>query len=287
MVTRQRPRSTRLMLVVLVSVSVAVISLDYRQGENGPLAGLGRSAKAAMAPLQRAVTSVARPIGNVFHGVVHLPSLAQRNSDLSAQLDALRTQLQRGSFDQQELKSLEELLGLEQSLNAPSVPARVIANGVSNFQWTVTIDKGSGDGLAIDMPVVAGTAQAPMLVGRVVAVTSHSSEVMLIIDRSSAVAGKLSVSGQTGLVEGQGPGDLKMTFVDATADLQADEQVFTQGYEVNGEPGLFPPGLLIGQVSHTVPATNELQASITVRPAADFSNLDFILVLQTTSGGAP
>jgi rod shape-determining protein MreC len=286
-VTRQRPRSTRLLLAVLVSISVSVISLDYRQGDNGPLAGLGRSTKEAMAPLQGAVTSVTRPIGTFFDGLVHLPSLARQNDDLRNQISSLTTQVARQHFDEQELTTLQGLLGLQASMNPPSVAARVIANGVSNFEWTVTIDKGTDDDIAVDMPVIAGTTQSPMLIGRIVAVTPNSSEVMLILDRNSAVAGKLSVSHQTGLVEGEGPGDLKMTFVDATADVQADEQVYTQGYEVNGQPGLFPPGLLIGQVSHTVPATNELQAFITVRPAADFSNLDFVLVLKTAVAAIP
>jgi rod shape-determining protein MreC len=286
-VTRQRPRSTRLLLAVLVSISVAVISLDYRQGDNGPLAGWGRSTKEAMAPLQRAVTSVTRPIGSFFDGLVHLPSLARQNEDLRSQISSLTTQIARQGFDEQQLTTLEGLFGLQTSMTPPSVAARVIANGVSNFEWTVTIDKGADDGISVDMPVIAGTTESPMLIGRIAAVTPNSAEVMLILDRNSAVAGQLSVSHRTGLVEGEGPGDLKMTFVDATADVQADEQVYTQGYEVNGQPGLFPPGLLIGQVSHTVPATNELQAFITVRPAADFSNLDFVLVLKTTVAANP
>jgi rod shape-determining protein MreC len=272
----------------LVSISVAVISLDYRQGNSGPLAGLGRVAKTTMVPLQRAVADVTRPVGNFFQGVLHLPSLARENSDLQHKVDALQTQILRTAFDQQQLKELKDLQGLGQSLNPPSVAAEVIANGVSNFSWSVTLNKGSGAGIAVDMPVVAGSAAAPMLVGRVVAVTPFSSEVMLIIDRNSAVAGKLFVSGQTGLVEGQGPGDLKMTLVNAGTDVQAAEPVFTQGYQVNGQPGLYPPGLLIGQVSRSLPAApGDLQAFVTVRPALDFSNLDFVLVLKTAPAGGP
>jgi rod shape-determining protein MreC len=286
-VTRQRPRSTRLLLAMLVTISVAVISLDYRQGEQGELAGLGRSAKAAMAPLQSAVTSVTRPIGDFFSGLVHLPSLARQNDDLRNKIESLQIEAAREGYDAQQLKTLEGLLGLQRSMHPPTVAARVIANGVSNFEWTVTIDKGTDDGIAEDMPVIAGTDEAPILIGRIASVAPSTSEVMLILDRNSAVAGKLSVSGESGLVQGEGPGDLKMTFVNASANVQADEQVYTQGYEVNGQPGLFPPGLLIGQVSHTVPATNELQAFITVRPAADLSDLDFVLVLKTSASEIP
>ena len=78
----------------MVSISLAVITLDYREGEDGPLAGLGRIALATMAPLQEAVTTATRPIGDFFSGLVHLPSvekenerLRRANQDLVAQID--------------------------------------------------------------------------------------------------------------------------------------------------------------------------------------------------------
>ncbi len=56
----------------------------------------------------------------------------------------------------------------------------------------------------------------------------------------------------------------------------------TQGYEVNGQQGLYPPGLVIGQVSRVIPGADGLQEFVTVRPAIDFSTLEFVLVLQTS-----
>ena len=285
MVTRQRPRSTRLLVVVLVSISLAVITLDYRQGNSGPLAGLGRGALAAMAPLQKAVSTVTRPIGDFFSGLTRLPSLERDNQQLRAENDRLRTQIQRDAYVQQQTQQLQDLLGLKQSLAPPTVPALVIGYGLSNFQWTVTVDVGSVDGVARDDPVIAGSAAGPELVGKVVQVTPISSEVQLIIDRDSAVAGRLTVSHETGLVVGQGDGDLRMTLVNPDTVVQGDETVVTQGYQVNGQRGLFPPGLVIGQVSHVIPGTSDLQEFVTVRPAVDFSALEFVLVMQTSGGG--
>jgi len=53
---------------------------------------------------------------------------------------------------------------------------------------------------------------------------------------------------------------------------------------VNGQQGLYPPGLVIGQVSHVIPGADGLQEFVTVRPAVDFSTLEFVLVLQTSRG---
>ena len=118
----------------------------------------------------------------------------------------------------------------------------VIANGLSNFRYTITINKGSIDGVERDQPVVTGSEQAPILVGRVVDVSPISAEVQLIIDRNSVVAGRLSVSHETGQIQGQGDQDLRMTLVTPGTSVTGDETVVTQGYEVSGQQGLLPAG---------------------------------------------
>jgi rod shape-determining protein MreC len=279
-VIRQRPRATRLVVVALVSVSLAVITLDYRQGEAGPLAGAGGAAKAFMAPMQEAVTTVIEPIGDFFMGVAHLPSLADENQRLKEENAALLAQIQADGYEQSQYEDLLGLLKLQQSLVPPSVPAVVIANDVSNFEYTIMIDKGSSDGIEEDQPVATGFPEAPILVGRVVEVTPTSAAVQLIIDREYAVAATLEGTREAGLVVGQGDADLRMSLVEPGTVLDGDESVFTQGFELNGEAGLYPPGMLIGQVSRTVPAENATQAYIEVRPAVDFETLQFVLVLQ-------
>ena len=280
MVTRQRPRSTRLLVVTLVCISLAVITLDYREGDNGPLAGLGRSALSFIAPMQRVVTSATRPVGNFFSGVVHLPSLAQRNKDLETQVSDLQSEVEKERLAQQQLDEISGLLALKQTLDPEAVAAGVIGNGVSNFDWSVTIDKGSADGIAMDMPVVTGSGSAPMLVGKVIQVSQNNSVVQLILDRSWAGAGVLGTSKAAGLVEGAGEQDLTMGVPTGTT-VTLPEAVYTQGYCVLGDPGEYPPGILVGQVSRTVPVSNAIQESISVRPAVDFSTLQFVLVLKT------
>ncbi len=280
MVTRQRPRSTRLLVVALVSISLAVITLDYRQGASGPLAGVGTAAKSVMAPMQRAVTTVIEPVGDFFSGLAHLPSLADENERLTEENDALRGQIASDAYEQGQYRGLLDLMELRGSLDPTSVPALVIANGISNFEYTITIDKGSNAGIEVDQPVATGFPGSPMLVGRVVQVTPSSSDVRLIIDRDYAVAATVEGTEEAGLVEGQGDQDLRMSLVEEGTVIEGDESVFTQGYEVNGEAGLYPPGMLIGQVSRTIEAENVTQQYVEVRPAVDFETLQFVLVLQ-------
>lgn len=270
-------------MVSLVAASLAIITVDYRAGSQGPLEAAGRAVSSAIAPLQRAVSSVVQPIGNFFTSLGDLPHLAARNRELQEQIEALKIQQQQNVEYQQRIESLENILGLRVT-RPRSVAARVIGSGVSNFDWTITIDQGSQNGIAVDMPVVTGTAAAAELVGRVVRVTPVSADVELIIDRSSAVAGQLSTSHEAGIVLGQGERDLRMDLLKTGIrfDRKEPESVFTLGYEVQGQPGIYPPGLLIGTVSRAYSDPEAVDSFVTVRPAVDFSTLQYVLVLKGT-----
>lgn len=280
MAIRQRPRSTRLLVVALVSISLAVITLDYRQQDSGPLSVAGEAAKAFMAPMQEAVTAVTEPIGDFFTGLAHLPSLADDNERLREENAALSTKVQENANQQADYEAMLGLLELRGTLDPTAVAAHVIGNGVSNFEYTITIDKGSADGIEVRQPVATGSADAPMLVGRVVSVTPVSADVLLLIDRDHKVAATIGDTEEAGLVEGQGASDLRMSLVAPGTLIEGGEPVFTQGYELDRQSGLYPPNMLIGQVSRLVDSENETQQYVEVRPAVDFQTLQFVLVLR-------
>jgi rod shape-determining protein MreC len=286
---RQRSRSARLLVVSLVAASLAIITVDYRAGEEGPLAAAGRATSSALAPMQRAVSNVVQPVSNFFSSLAKLPSLSRHNGELQRQVDDLKTAQQENQELSRRIESLEQLLGL-QSVTSHTIAARVIGSGVSNFEWSITIDRGSADGIQVDMPVVTGASDGPRLVGRVIRVTPISSVVQLIIDRDFAVAGKLSTSQEAGLVMGRGENDLRMGHLRPGIQVSETEpeSVFTLGYEVNGQRGLYPPGVLIGTVSRAFSEPGSVESSVTIRPAVDFSTLQYVLVIardRTRRGG--
>src|ERR1700750_954895 len=105
MALRSRPRRTRLLVVTLVSVSLLTITLDYKEGDSGPLAGLGRTALSIVAPLQEGVTRLTRPIGNFFSAVTQLPSLRDENERLQDELAQARNQ---GALTETQLHELNQ-----------------------------------------------------------------------------------------------------------------------------------------------------------------------------------
>jgi rod shape-determining protein MreC len=284
MALHNRARSTRLLVVTLVSISLVTITVDYRQGDSGPLASAGNTALALISPLQEVVSKVTHPIGNFFSTLVRLPAIRRENSELKDRISALEEQVNTTGADQNRLRQLEALLGLQESIGpkVQTTAAQVISSGVSNFEWTISIDKGSTQGIAVDMPVVAPAG----LVGHVVKVSANASVVQLIIDPDSAVAGRLDVTGKTGLLTGAGEQDMRMGLVDTTTDVGPDERVVTAGYRIPGvATSLYPPNVLIGTVSRVVPDSAALEKFITVRPAVDFSTLDLVLVVLSVGTG--
>ena len=283
MAVRSRARSTRLLVVALVSVSLVTITIDYREGDDGPLASAGNAALAVVSPLQEVVSKVTHPIGNFFSTLFRLPSIRHERDVLRERVDALEAELAETRADQTRLADTEALLGLQSSLG-PGVEtkaAQVIANGVSNFEWTIEIDKGSSDGIARDMPVVASSG----LVGHIVQVAPNSSRVQLIIDPDSFVAGRLDVSRQTGLISGEGNQDLRLSLIESTAEVDPDERVVTAGYRIRDvAESLYPPNVLIGTVSRVLEQDAATEKFVTVRPAVDFSSLSLVLVVLSRDG---
>lgn len=279
-----RARSTRVLVVTLVAISLVTITVDYREGDRGPLASLGRAALTLISPLQEAVSKVTHPIGNFFSTLVRLPSIRDENERLRNRVAQLSGEIATNMADENRLHELEALMGVEESLG-PKVSteaAQVIANGVSNFEWTVTIGKGSNQGIKPDQAVIAPGG----LVGHVVQVAPDSAIVQLIVDPDSSVAGRLDVSSATGLVTGEGDQDMRMGLVDPATEVQAGEQVVTAGFRIPGvAQSLYPPGILIGTVSRVVPDAAALERFITVAPAVDFSSLDIVLVVLSDGSG--
>ena len=156
------------------------------------------------------------------------------------------------------------------------------SKGNGPFERTVFIDRGSRAGVKKDMPVIAGDG----LVGRVIRVGASTSEILLLIDRTSAVASRVVPSGETGLLEGDGSENTKLELFNPDAKLGVGDRVVTSGYD----RGLYPPGIPIGTVVSAPPAQSNLSRVVTIQPYVDFSSLDYVLLIigQTaTSSPSP
>jgi rod shape-determining protein MreC len=276
--TYRRARSTRLLLIGLLLASLVTITIDSRSGDRGPLAALGRIGLSIVTPLQEGVSAVVRPIGSFFTNVFQAGSLRAKNEALQAELARLRTQLQQSSEVRQQHAELLRLVQLEEDVGVQGFGARVVAEGPSNYEWTVVVDKGSADGVYEDMPVMSGAG----LVGRVVRTAPSAAQVMLITDPDSFVTARLADSGEIGQLQGNREEDLRFTLVDPEAEVQPGELVVTSGFRLGDgtAAGIFPPQIPIGEVSVVENDPANLERVVHVRPYVDFTRLDLVLMVQ-------
>ena len=162
------------------------------------------------------------------------------------------------------------------------VPAEVIAVGpAQDFSWTITIDAGRNDGIEPDMSVINGDG----LVGRVLKTTASTATVVLIVDASSAVGGRVAQTEEIGIVAGTGRQDsLEFQLLDPMADVRVGDALVTFGSK-GGRP--FAPGLPIGEVAEVSGAPGQLTRVATVRPFADVSQLSIVGVVTRPAARGP
>src|SRR5262245_58247958 len=226
-----------------------------------------------LAEVQRGVSTGVSGLRGAWTGYLGLRNVKAENESLKRQLaDALvELQQQRALADRS--RGFERLLGLRQQSQVPTVAAEIIGGGATPDFRTVTIDKGTSDGVGRDMAVIAPAG----VVGRVVVPSLQAAKVQLLIDRNAAAGVIVERSRAQGVVVGSGDELLRMEYVSEAADIVEGDDVMTAGID-----GIFPKGLLVGRVE-TVEKNGPSFKRIVVRPAVDFHALEEVLVVLSPS----
>ncbi len=275
MAVYRRSRRHRFFLVLLALTSVTVLTLDYRGAGDGALESVRQGARDAFAPVQAAAEWVVSPVAGFFGSVGDFGDLRSENARLRRQLDEARADAIRGADADRERQRLLDLQGLDYAGGLDSVPARVISTAPTNFQLTVTIDRGSDAGLVVGMPVVTSAG----LVGRLTEVSKIRSTVLLISDPQSNVGVRLANSGEPGVARGGGTRNpMPLDLITTEVPVDVGEPVVTSGLE----RGLFPAQIPVGRVRSSSAPPSALQKEILLDPSVDLVRLEFVRVLLWT-----
>ena len=237
----------------------------------------------AFRPVQVAVGGSARDVSSIATTIGEIDRLRQENAELRQENDRLEVESRSAAELRRENEQLTGLLQLRNGLEYRTLAVSVIARETSEARRAIVIDRGSDDGLAAGMVVIAGGGA---LVGRIADVGPTFAHVVLISDATSTVIGQLLSTTATGKVIGQLGGALVMQDVDAAAKVANDEEVFTAGIELQG--GIrspYPKGLLIGRVVDVKRDPNEVVQTVFLEPAAPLDRLEFLLVITDYEGG--
>ena len=274
-------RRRRAVLVLLVVLSLLLLTAYFGEAPSGRLHGVQRDFLTVVSPIQDGANKVLKPVRDIFSWFGEtLHAKGQRN-ELLEQTDRLRREL---VADQAEKRSYHQLISLfhldELSVgDYRPVTATVVLKSPNIWYSTVGIDKGESAGVRLNDPVI----NAEGLVGKVAQVASDGALVDLITDSSMGVAARIGTSNATGLVQPKvgEPNDLLLQYLPANTQANAGEYVVTAGSVAPGE-SLYPPGLLIGQVT----SVNEESAykSVNVHPVANLHDVDIVQVLTAAAG---
>lgn len=264
-------------LVVLILAALIVTTIYARESARGPLHRTRTVVQSAVRPIEVAGSWLTSPVRATSEWLSGLGVSRAEVSELRAQNAELRSRNAELDEARRENERLRGLLKLVEAQKLESLGAHVIGRPENSWEGVITIDRGSADGIKPGMPVMS----ADGLLGQTVAVTAHGSKVRLITDQRSGVAGMLQQSRAEGVVRGSISRELTMDFVSKGTTTTVGEVVLTSGMG-----GVFPKGLIIGEVSEFSSPSNALYPVIKVRPTAKLEGIEEVIVL-TGPASAP
>src|SRR5437867_4383271 len=239
----------------------------------------------ALRPVQGALHDVADSVSGAFTAIGDINRLHSDNAALRRENERLTADNLRAQALEQENEQLSTLLQLKSSFSYQTAAAVVIARESSELRRTVTVSKGSDDGIAKGDVVIA---EGGALVGRVTDVGPNFAIVTLISDRTSTVVGQTETNAAIGDVVGQLGGALIMQNIDSTETVQPGEQVLTAGIQLpGGIRSPFPKGLLIGEVTDVKREASSVVQTAYLQPTTNLDKVSYVLVVLDYVGGLP
>ena len=224
--------------------------------------------------VQSPVTTVSSAVTNYFGSIASLRSAQDENSTLKQRVQELEVELKGKEELTSENERLKALLNLKEQSKYKVLPARIIGRDPSIWFDSSIINRGSLDGVKLNMPVVTDGG----LVGRVTAVSPLTAQVDIITkDKSGlgAVIGEIGTSTALGVVMGTGNSELlEMKYVPGSTEIQVGSPVYT-----TGQDGIYPPGLKVGEIVDIRSGSATVTHQIFLKPAAGLSSMQEVGVL--------
>lgn len=260
-----------IILVVVLFLQVLGLAVQVKRGSNETQdTRLIRIwAVNILAPFERALVRVESGTGNIFHNYFYLRGVRAENRQLKEQIEQMRLQQVRLSEDAAQARRLQSLLAFKEQYVSKTVAAQVIGTSGSDSSRVVYIDKGENAGIGRDMAVMT----ADGIIGKVLMVYPSVAQVLLINDQTSGVGVILGNTRLQGVLAGTVNGEVTLNGIMADEQVPVGENVLTSGGDQ-----IFPKGLPVGMVTK-VGAGKDLFLNIRIKPAADLSKLEEVLVL--------
>ena len=265
---------------ILIGLSIFCVLMMVLSSFSDKVGGPFKTvANVTVIPLQQGMNQIGGWMGDMKDNFSTMKQLKSENKKLREQVDALTTENNYLQEERYEFERLQELYKLDQNYaEYEKTAAHVIGKDAGNWFGTFTIDKGSKDGIEVNMNVLAGSG----LVGIVTDVGPTWAKVRSIIDDSSNISAMAISTSDTCIVSGDmalmGTGQI------AFSQMENNDNVVAVGDQIVTSyiSDKYLQGILIGSVSEVNVDSNNLTRSGYITPAVDFKNIQEVLVITTT-----
>lgn len=265
----------------LLLLSLVLVTLSFRQQDEGPVASAQEGAAALLRPFQVAADRIAEPFRDAYDWVDGLVGARSDAEEMRKENELLRQQLVQSRLAARENARLRELLAYRSGPRFPDdydgIATAVIARPAGAYAQAVVIAAGRNAGIQVDDPVVTQDG----LVGKVSRVGSRTAQVTLLSDDQSAVSALDISTDASGIVRpGQGPrAPLRLDRVAKEAVVRVGDTIVTAGWRSQRLSSIYPRGILIGRVTSVGRTDTDLYTQVQVTPFAELGSLEAVLVL--------
>ena len=202
---------------------------------------------------------------NILRSARSYTRIYQQNQELRRELQQMKAWKEAALQREQENARLLDLNNVRLDPKFTKITGVVLADSGSPFRQTVLLNVGRRDGIVDGWAAIDGIG----LVGRIAGVGERTSRVILLTDTSSRIAVSIESNGQRAMIVGDNTSRPPLEFLEAPETVRPGDRVVT-----SGDGGVFPSGLLVGQVTQTQ------SGRLRVRLAADIQRLEFLRVLR-------
>lgn len=265
-----KEKEGRAVFVLIPLLIMHLILLSFQISDPAGMLLIRKWVLAVQSPFINGSSQISAAVRSLWTDYIELHGAREENRQLQETIRQLSLQQKQMEEIQQENIRLRQLLSVNELSPIETVGARVVARTPDFLSKLLYINRGQGDGIVVNSPVMSGLG----IVGRVVLVSNQNSQVQLITNPDASVGAMLERTRLPGVLRGSGNSLLEMNYISATEQVETGDMVVTSGLD-----GVYPKGLPVGRVVESYKG-NSLFLMIKVEPSADLIHLEEVSVMK-------
>ncbi|MFN3966738.1 MAG: rod shape-determining protein MreC [Endomicrobiia bacterium] len=258
-------------LFILSGLSILLISLELTE----KISAIRNLVYYFLSPSSEIALRIVNKSQILGENIISFVKTHQENQKLKKQIEELELIHRKYETLLRENTEIKALLNIQKRIHYKVFSARVIGRDPTDWFKTILIDTNGLSLVKRNLPVININKNQICLLGRVIDVQKSTAKVLLLTDPLSNVPAKVTRSGETGVIVGQGSSDLILDYLLPESDIKIGDKVITSGI---GE--IFPEGIPIGTVYKIYSKDNTYFKKAIVKPFISWNKINFVLVIQ-------